>query len=118
MEGSRSTSCQSPVAFRTLNPKAAAFALSAEVAASSTTSTFSTRRRASRCTRPMKPVPITAVRIRLTSNPPGRGGLFLDHQLAQQRGRLAQAFVGRHQAVFMLDREHIVIAIHAQGGDE
>src|ERR1700745_1670580 len=85
--GSRSTAC----AFR---PTTAA------------ASTASTRRTASRCTRPIKPVPQIAVLIafiRVPSGPPRGRRLFAHYDVVEKVRRFRQAFTGREQAVFVLN---------------
>src|SRR5271157_5019242 len=88
------------------------------------TSTDSSRRTASRCTRPMKPVPKIAVLIGFIAfpipsmlDPPGSGRLLADHDAVEEVGGLGQALFGREQAVFVLDGEHGIIAKHAQRRD-
>src|ERR1039458_3397671 len=87
-------------------------------------STNSKRRTASRCTRPMKPVPTTAVLIVFlvfpitTLYPPGSRRLLTDYDTVEKLGRLGQTLLRREQTVFMLDGEYVIVAKHAQGRDK
>src|SRR5271169_443009 len=99
-------------------------AASAFLPAMAASSTNSTRRAASRCTRPMKPVPIIAilvgliVSIRKMLYPPGSAGLLADHDAVEESRCLGQALFRREQAVLVFDGEHGIVTEHSQGGDE
>src|SRR2546429_6403805 len=47
-----------------------------------------------------------------------RSQLLFDHHLVQEARGFAQAFVNGHQAVFVLDGEHVVVADHLESGDQ
>src|SRR5579862_8502457 len=51
-------------------------------------------------------------------DPPGRSCLLPDHKRIQEPDGLSQTFFGREQAVLVLDREHVIVAEHAERGDE
>src|ERR1700733_3531914 len=87
-----------------------------------TASTHSARRTASRCTRPMKPVPKIAVLtdcifLVLNLGPPGGRRLLTNDDAVKEVGRLGQTLLRREQAVFVLDGKNVIIAKHAQRGD-
>ncbi len=44
--------------------------------------------------------------------------MFADHDFIQELRRFREPFVGRHQRVFVLDGEHVIVAVHAQSRDE
>jgi len=50
--------------------------------------------------------------------PPHFLKLLFDDHLVQEGGGFAEAFINRHQAIFVLDGEHIIVPHHLQGGDE
>src|SRR5436305_1924075 len=54
----------------------------------------------------------------LTLDPPGGGRLLADHDAVEERGGFRQSFFGRQDAVLMLDREHVIVAEHAERRDE
>src|SRR5579864_4388692 len=121
MEASRRTSRKSVVVFGMAKPAASRSAVCAFRPTTAAASTDSTRRTASRCTRPIKPVPKIAVLIafiRVPSGPPHSCRLFAHHDLVEKVCCLRQTFTGREQAVFMLDRYNVVVAEHAECGDE
>ena len=51
-------------------------------------------------------------------DPPGSGRLLANHDAVEESRGLGQALLGREQAVFVLDREHEIVAKHAQRGDK
>src|SRR6185312_17152019 len=55
---------------------------------------------------------------RLALRPPSRCRLLPNHNSVKERRRFRQSLFGRHQAVFMLDREHIVVPKHSQRGNK
>src|SRR5580704_3604921 len=48
-------------------------------------------------------------------NPPGLRRLLLNHNVIQKPNGLPQSFFRRQQTVLMLDRQHVIVAIHPQG---
>src|SRR5580658_897722 len=103
-------------------------AASAFLPAIATASTDSTRRTASRCARPMKPVPKIAVLIAFifffrflmpcALGPPSGRRLLTNNDAVEEVRSLGQSFFRREQTVFMLDREHVIIAKHTQGRNQ
>src|ERR1035438_4086574 len=111
-------------------------AAAAVLPAMAAASTNSTRRKASRCTRPIKPVPKIAVRIDFIAlassyfpsthvacstpllNPPRSARLLADHDAVEEIRGLSQALFGREQTIFVLDGEHGIVTKHAQRGDK
>src|SRR5580658_8023467 len=88
-------------------------------------STNSSRRTASRCTRPMKPVPKIAVLIgfiafviRSVLDPPSSFRLLTNHDAVEKAGGLGQTLLRREQAVFMFDRQRGIVAEHPQRRDK
>src|SRR5579864_7493661 len=121
MEASRRTSRKSVVVFGMAKPAASRSAVCAFRPTTAAASTDSTRRIASRCTRPIKPVPKIAVLIafiRVPSGPPCGRWLLAHHDVVEKIRCLCEAFSGREQAVFMLDRDNVIVAEHAECGDE
>src|SRR6202011_2621265 len=51
-------------------------------------------------------------------NPPGGRGLLFYDNTFQETDRFAQAFFWREDGIFMLDRQHVIVAEHAQRGNE
>src|SRR5208283_3320753 len=50
--------------------------------------------------------------------PPRHSGLFLDHNVAQERHRFRKSLFRRKQAVFMFDGQYVVITKQAQRGNK
>src|ERR1039457_1333973 len=105
-------------------------AASAFLPAIAAASTDSVRRTASRCTRPMKPVPKIAVLICLivvslslpvpqyasmypNLGPPGSTRTFADHDAIEKNSCLGQSLFWRQQTVLVLDGNDVVVAKHA-----
>src|SRR5208282_2660195 len=54
----------------------------------------------------------------ITLNPPGGAGALADHDAVEKVRSFGQTLFGRKQTVFVLDREHGIVAKHAKGGDK
>src|SRR5580658_3394640 len=50
-----------------------------------------------------------------SSHPPRRRRSLADHDLIQERCRFRLSLVGRHQRILVLDRQHVIVAKHAEG---
>jgi hypothetical protein len=48
-------------------------------------------------------------------HPPGRARLLADHDAIEKSRGLGQAFFGRKQTIFVLDRKNVIVAKHPQG---
>src|SRR3954463_8823646 len=106
------------------NPEATRRADSSLLPNMATASTDSTRRTASRCTRPINPVPKIAVLIVfiqysyvLALRPPGSRGLLAHHNTIEEIRRFGEPLSRREQAVLVLDRDYVIIAKHPKRGD-
>src|ERR1035438_1255134 len=105
------------------NPEPKRPAASPFLPAIATASTNSNRPTASRCTRPMKPVPMIAalivlIPIRSASDPPRGTRLLANHNAVEKISCLRQSFFRRKQAVFMLDRQNMIVTKHPQRRDK
>src|SRR3954468_24333393 len=123
MEESWRTSRKLVVVFGTAKPAARRSSVPALRPTIAAASTDSTRCTASKCTRPMKPLPNIAVRVTVIEVPtclgPPRGRrLLAHHDVVEEVRGFRQALAGREQAVFVFDRDYIIVAEHSQRGDQ